>query len=157
MLAVLRVVSGTPASGLAAHHQFHGIHGPPSSGDVPQQPSGFEPRGCAALGDRLHPHAVSNQVQRAPDQLNFFTHPQFATSNPGRGGRRKRPLVFTEHGALMAATVLNSARAVEVSLYVVRAFVRLRQAIAGLMNTIQTLMAPPEPSSRWPIGFVNGS
>jgi len=57
----------------------------------------------------------------------------------------------------MAATVLNSARAVEVSLYVVRAFVRLRQAIAGLMNTIQTLMAPPEPSSRWPIGFVNGS
>src|SRR5947208_11730932 len=49
---------------------------------------------------------------------------QFATSNPGRGGRRKRPLVFTEHGALMAATVLNSARAVEVSLYVVRAFVR---------------------------------
>ena len=36
---------------------------------------------------------------------------QFATSNPGRGGRRKRPLVFTEHGAPMAATVLNSARA----------------------------------------------
>ena len=55
---------------------------------------------------------------------------QFATSNPGRGGRRKRPLVFTEHGALMAATVLNSARAVEVSLYVVRAFVRLRETLA---------------------------
>ena len=54
---------------------------------------------------------------------------QFATSNPGRGGRRKRPLVFTEHGALMAATVLNSARAVEVSLYVVRAFVRLRETL----------------------------
>jgi len=55
---------------------------------------------------------------------------QFATSNPGRGGRRKRPLVFTEHGALMAATVLSSARAVEVSLYVVRAFVRLRETLA---------------------------
>jgi hypothetical protein len=55
---------------------------------------------------------------------------QFATSNPGRGGRRKRPLVFTEHGALMAATVLNSARAVEVGLYVVRAFVRLRETLA---------------------------
>ena len=53
---------------------------------------------------------------------------QFATSN-GRGGRRKRPLVFTEHGALMAATVLNSSHAVEVALYVVRAFVRLREAI----------------------------
>ena len=56
---------------------------------------------------------------------------QFATSNPGRGGRRKRPLVFTEHGALMAATVLNSPRAVEVSLFVVRAFVRLRDTLAA--------------------------
>lgn len=55
---------------------------------------------------------------------------QIATSNAGRGGRRKRPLVFTEHGALMAATVLNSPRAVEVSLYVVRAFVRLREILA---------------------------
>lgn len=54
---------------------------------------------------------------------------QFATSNhtPGRGGRRYAPLVFTEHGALMAATILNSPRAVEVSVYVVRAFVRLRE------------------------------
>jgi hypothetical protein len=42
---------------------------------------------------------------------------QFATSNepPGRGGRRYRPYAFTEHGALMAANVLNSARAIEVS------------------------------------------
>jgi phage regulator Rha-like protein len=56
---------------------------------------------------------------------------QIATSKPGRGGRRKLPLVFTEHGALMAATVLNSARAVEVSLYVVRAFVRLREALSA--------------------------
>ena len=55
---------------------------------------------------------------------------QFATSNdlaPGRGGRRYAPRVFTEHGALMAATILNSPRAVEVSVYVVRAFVRLRE------------------------------
>jgi len=56
---------------------------------------------------------------------------QNATSKRGRGGRRKLPLAFTEHGAIMAATVLNSARAVEMSIYVVRAFVRLRQA-AGL-------------------------
>lgn len=54
---------------------------------------------------------------------------QFATSKPGRGGRRKLPLAFTEHGAIMAATVLNSPRAVEVSIYVVRAFVRLREAL----------------------------
>jgi hypothetical protein len=67
---------------------------------------------------------------------------QSATSNPRRGGRRKRPLVFTEHGALMAATVLNSPRAVEVSLYVVRAFVRLRETLAthkDLASQLQVL------------------
>jgi hypothetical protein len=41
------------------------------------------------------------------------------------------PLVFTEHGAIMAASILNSARAVEVSLFIVRAFVALRRAISG--------------------------
>lgn len=52
---------------------------------------------------------------------------QFATSSsPGHGGRRKLPLAFTEHGAIMAATVLSSPRAVEVSVYVVRAFVQVR-------------------------------
>ena len=54
---------------------------------------------------------------------------QFATSKPGRGGRRKLPLAFTEHGAIMAATVLNSPQAVEVSIYVVRAFIRLREVL----------------------------
>ena len=54
---------------------------------------------------------------------------QFATLKTGRGQHRKYlPYAFTEHGALMAAMVLNSPRAVEVSTYVVRAFVRLREA-----------------------------
>ena len=53
---------------------------------------------------------------------------QFATSS--WGGRRKLPLAFTEHGAIMAASVLSSQRAVEVSVYVVRAFVRLRELAA---------------------------
>jgi hypothetical protein len=104
---------------------------------------------------------------------------QFATLETGRGQHRKYlPLAFTEHGAIMAATILNSARATEVSVYVVRAFVRLRellasnkelarrldqlekklgshdQAIAGLVNTIRNLMSPPELKRR-PIGFVN--
>lgn len=104
--------------------------------------------------------------------------PQFATLKTGRGEHRKYlPLAFTEHGAIMAATILNSARATETSVYIVRAFVRLRQfladhkhlarrldahqrklathdqAIAGLMNTIRELMAPPQPRRR-PIGFV---
>lgn len=67
---------------------------------------------------------------------------QFATSNKdgtqtatGRGGRRYAPRVFTEHGSLMATTILYSPRAVEVSIYVVRAFVQLRE----LANTHQGL------------------
>ena len=56
---------------------------------------------------------------------------QFATSKKGRGGRRKLPWAFTEHGAIMAATVLNTETAVAMSVYVVRAFVKFREALAG--------------------------
>src|ERR1022692_1897886 len=45
------------------------------------------------------------------------------------GGRRYPPYAFTEHGAIMAASVLNSPRAVEASVQVVRAFVQLRQML----------------------------
>ena len=110
---------------------------------------------------------------------------QFATLKTGRGQHRKYlPYAFTEHGAIMAATILNSPRATEVSVYVVRAFVRLRevlasnkelalklselesriglkldshdQAIAGILNAIRELMRPPEPAKKRPIGFVTG-
>lgn len=55
---------------------------------------------------------------------------QTATSSTeARGGRRYRPFAFTEHGALMAAAVLNSPRAVEMSLFIVRAFVRMRDEL----------------------------
>ena len=88
------------------------------------------------------------------------------------------PYAFTEHGALMVATVLNTQRAVEISLYVVRAFVKLRellasnkelaaklnelehkleshdQAIAGLIDAICELMRQPEPKKKQPIGFA---
>lgn len=88
------------------------------------------------------------------------------------------PHAFTEHGAIMAANVLNSPRAVEVGVYVVRAFVKLRQflathkelaqklaeleqrvdghddAIRQLIEAIRQLMAPPpEPKRRGRIGF----
>ena len=57
---------------------------------------------------------------------------QFATLKPGRGMHRKyAPMAFTEHGAIMAATILNSPSAVEMSVHVVRAFVKLRQALAS--------------------------
>jgi aromatic ring-opening dioxygenase LigB subunit len=100
---------------------------------------------------------------------------QFATSS--WGGRRKLPLAFTEHGAIMAATVLNSERAVEMTIYVVRAFLELRSliasnkelerklnelerkaathdlAIAQIVKTIRQLVKQPEPKKR-PIGFT---
>ena len=90
-------------------------------------------------------------------------------SNVGRGGRRYLPYAFTEHGAFMAASLLNSPRAIEVSVFVVRAFVKLRQlvlahkdlagkldqlerkvgshdeAIKQLVAAIRQLMAPPDP------------
>jgi hypothetical protein len=55
---------------------------------------------------------------------------QIGTSNVGRGGRRYLPYVFTEHGAVMLASVLNSAVAVEASIHVVRAFVKMRSILA---------------------------
>lgn len=100
---------------------------------------------------------------------------QFATSS--WGGRRKLPLAFTEHGAIMAASVLNSDRAVEMSVYVVRAFVQLRavlldhkaladklaalerrvshhdNSLAEVIDAIRALMAQPKPANRT-IGFT---
>ncbi len=52
---------------------------------------------------------------------------RFATSS--HGGRRYRPYVFTEHGAIMAANILRSKRAIQMSVFVVRAFIRMRQIL----------------------------
>jgi hypothetical protein len=101
---------------------------------------------------------------------------QIATSKSGSGGRRYAPYAFTEHGAIMAATVLNSERAVQMSLFVVRAFVNVREMLAAnreiaakigeleerldthdasiqdLIDAIRELMIPPEAPRR-KIGF----
>lgn len=97
---------------------------------------------------------------------------QIVTSN-GRGGRRYLPYAFTEHGVLMAANVLNSPRAIQASVSLVEAFVKLRRmalSVEGLarkvnelegkydkqfkivFDAVRRLMAPPEPSCR-KIGF----
>ena len=103
---------------------------------------------------------------------------QTATSKAGRGQHRKYlPYVFTEHGAIMAASVLKSPQAVEMSVFVVRAFVQLRellstsrelsarldelerklsthdQAIAGVIDAIRRLTSVPAKPGR-PIGFT---
>ena len=66
--------------------------------------------------------------QLSPDEFANLKS-QFATSS--WGGRRTLPYAFTEHGAIMAASVLNSKRAVEMSVYVVRAFVQLRDLLSS--------------------------
>ena len=63
------------------------------------------------------------------DEFNSLTS-QIAISNRGRGGRRTPPYAFTEHGAVMAANILNSDRAVQMSIFVVRAFIKMRQTLA---------------------------
>lgn len=89
---------------------------------------------------------VKRNADRFPADFVFRTtardlRSQIATSKRGnqrgmkkgtiaRGGRRYQPFAFTEHGAIMAATVLNSKRAVEMSIFVVRTFVRMREALA---------------------------
>jgi len=131
---------------------------------------------------RLNEQVKRNQERFPADfmfQLTAQEHEvlksQSATSKE-RGGRRYPPYAFTEHGAIMAASVLNSERAVEMSVFVVRAFVRLREmlstnrrlavkiheldrkleshdaAITDLMEAIKELMAP-EPASSRKIGF----
>jgi len=91
--------------------------------------------------------AVSRNLNRFPkdfmfqltseewDSLRF----QIGTSKSGRGGRRYLPFAFTEHGAIMLASVLNSKRAVEASVYVVRAFVRLREILSTHKELAQKL------------------
>ena len=135
---------------------------------------------------------LNEQVARNPDRfpMDFVfrltreeassLRSQNATSKKGRGGRRYLPYAFTEHGAIMAASVLNSDRAVKVSVHVVRAFVKLRgmmaahkelarkltqlerrldghdEEIVALMEAIRELMAPPPEPKRKRIGFSQG-
>lgn len=103
---------------------------------------------------------------------------QSATSS--WGGRRTTPYAFTEHGAVMAASVLNSPEAVEASVFVVRAFIAMRDALAStqplarkllelerkvgghdetitaLVGAIRELMETPAPKKR-KIGFGGGA
>ncbi len=92
---------------------------------------------------------VRRNLNRFPSDFMFQLTPeeaaslrsQIATSNKGRGGRRYLPYAFTEHGALMLANVLNSERAAQTSVMVVRAFVRLRQLLSSNAELARKLEA----------------
>ncbi len=64
---------------------------------------------------------------------------QFAIPKKGRGGRRTLPYAFTEHGAIMAANVLNSPHAVQMSVFVVRAFLKMRVLLGDKRELAQKL------------------
>jgi len=140
---------------------------------------------------RVLVQAVKRNLGRFPDDFMFqldaeereALRSQTVISNtPGRGGRRYAPYAFTEQGVAMLSSVLNSPRAIAVNIEIMRAFVRLRemiagnkelarrldeletrierklcthdQAIAGILDTIRELMRPPEPAKKRRIGFV---
>src|SRR5512136_1391896 len=92
---------------------------------------------------RLNEQVRRNPDRFPPDFMFSLSQQEFAAlisqnaTSKKRGGRRKPPNVFTEHGAIMAANVLNSGRAIEVGVYVVRAFVRLRE----MMGTNKEVVA----------------
>ena len=124
--------------------------------------------------------AVKRNSERFPTDFMFALtgrefeslRSQFVISK-GRGGRRYKPYAFTEHGAIMAANVLNSERAVQASVQVVRAFIKLREMLASnvelarkldqlekkydrqfkiVFDAIRQLMAPSSPKTKQ-IGF----
>ena len=81
---------------------------------------------------------VKRNADRFPDDFAFqVTKEETAnltsqnTTSRSHGGRRYPPYAFTEHGAIMAANVLNSKQAVQMSVFVVRAFVKLREVLGG--------------------------
>jgi hypothetical protein len=138
------------------------------------------------VSTRVLNQAVKRNIERFPEDFMFqltseessFLRSQTVTLKTGRGQHRKYlPYAFTEHGALMAASVLNTPRAVQMSVFVVRAFIRLRDLSAGnkelaaklaehekklithdrqivhIVEAIKQLTAPPPVKKKRAIGF----
>jgi phage regulator Rha-like protein len=82
--------------------------------------------------------AVKRNLDRFPEDFMFRVAPeeieslrfQIGTSNTSQGGRRYMPYVFSEHGVAMLSSVLNSKRAVQMNIAIIRAFIKLREVLA---------------------------
>ncbi|MCL4321094.1 MAG: ORF6N domain-containing protein [Deltaproteobacteria bacterium] len=141
-----------------------------------------------AVSTKRFNEQVRRNIERFPSDFMFqltkeeydSLRSQIATLKQERGQHRKYlPYAFTEHGAIMAATILNSPKAIEMSVFVVRAFVKLREILSTnkelihklneldkkyekhdkdikiIIETIRQLMSPPEKPER-KIGFKTG-
>lgn len=97
-------------------------------------PSDFAFRLSAKEYSKLRSQIATSSLQHA-DLSEESAHPGVGV----HGGRRSIPWVFTEHGALMAANIVRSKRAVQMSIYVIRAFVRLRERAASNAAVLQRL------------------
>ena len=122
---------------------------------------------------------ATSRLQPTDSMTDLANRSQIVTGSQRHRDPRILPWVFTEHGALMAANVLRSRRAVQMSVQVVRAFVRLREmvaankelakkldelerrvshhdkAITSIVQAIRELATPPEPKPRRRIGFIS--
>ncbi len=127
--------------------------------------------------DRLKSQIVTSNVKVPQREGVVLNWSQFATSSKRHRGSAYRPTAFTEHGAIMAATVLNSPAAVAMSVFVVRAFIQMREQLVAnaailkrlaeidkallqhdkslqiIWSELQPLLVPPPDPPRRRIGF----
>lgn len=126
---------------------------------------------------RILNQSVTRNIDRFPPEFafqlsqdEFHLISQIVISKSGRGGRRKLPWVFTEHGVAMLSSVLRSKRAIQINISIIKTFVRMREMlathkdlarkvekhdkeIAVLYDSLQKLLAPPKSSKRQ-IGYI---
>ncbi len=148
--------------------------------NVERFPNDFAFQLNASEAARLRSQFMTSNVHRSDSTKDSRNRSQTGTGSQMHRDPRVHPWVFTEHGALMAASVLRSRQAVQMSVHVVRAFVRLREmvaankelakkldeldrrvshhdeAITSIVKAIRELATPPEPKPRRRIGFVPG-
>jgi hypothetical protein len=134
------------------------------------------------VGTKVLNQAIKRNMERFPENFMFQLNleevqnlrSQIVTANFGM--RRYLPHAFTEHGALMAANVLNSPQAISMSLAIVNTFIKLRQMLSvnkglsrrldeleakydeqfqDVFQAIRRLMEVPEEPKKAPMGFID--